>query len=154
MAPIGHRQRRASRPGWLRPTAQTAAIRDSRYSFPRSFGHGRDQLGDPPLSSLWGLRSLDGGHVFAFEAKGQALEGRSGLAVAAQGLGEVRRLSDDPRRGIKLEIDYDDVAFGDPARGTVRGADPDQALPAHHGDPAAPRMAVDRDGDQIGRAHV
>src|SRR5262245_17496389 len=54
-----------------------------------------DQPGDPPLSSLWSLRSLDGGHVFALEAKGQALEGRTRLPVAAQGLGEVRRPSDD-----------------------------------------------------------
>src|SRR5262245_13616837 len=49
---------------------------------------------------------------------------------------------------MQFEIDHDDVAFGDATGGTVRGADPDQALPAHQREPAAPRMAVDRDGDE------
>src|SRR5262249_45586505 len=71
--------------------------------------HGCDQLGDPALSGLRGLRSLDGGHVLALETKRQAVEGRSRFGFVAQSFGEVRRLSDDPRCGIKLEIDHDDV---------------------------------------------
>src|SRR5262245_24418394 len=37
--------------------------------------YGCDQLVDPPLASLWGLRSVDGGQVLALEAEGQAVEG-------------------------------------------------------------------------------
>src|SRR5262249_40816487 len=106
------------------------------------------QLSDPTLSGLQGLRSGDGDHLLALETKWQVVEGCSRFGFVAQSFDKVRRLSDDPRCGIKLEIDHDDVAFGDPARGTVRGADPDQALPAHQCDPAAPRMPVDRGGDR------
>src|SRR5262245_61768562 len=86
--------------------------------------------------------------MFALEAKGKAIEGRSGSGDVAQGPGEIRRLSGDPRRRIQFEIDHDNVAFGDPAPDTIRGADPDEVLPAHQRDPAPPRMAVDRDGDR------
>ena len=89
--------------------------------------------------------------MLALEAKGQAVEGRSRCGVMAQGLGEVRRLSDDSGRGIEPKIDGDHGAFGDPACGTVRRADPDQAPPPHDRNSAAPPVTVDRDGDR-GRA--
>src|SRR5262249_18902356 len=129
-------------------TEPTAAIRASRCSCPRFLGHRRDQLRDPPLSCLRGLRLIDGGYVFALEAKGQTLEGRSGPGSSAQSPGKVRRLSDDSRRAIELDTHHDDVAFGNPTRDTIRGADTDQALPAHHRDPGAPRVAVDRHSDR------
>ena len=90
--------------------------------------------------------------MLALETVRQAVKGGSGFRVVVQSLGEVRRFGHHPRLGVELKIDLDDVAFGDPARGAVRSADPDEALPAHRRDPAAPRMAVDRDGDQGPRA--
>src|SRR5262249_59816239 len=83
-------------------TERTAAIRDSRYSCPRFLGHRRNQLGNSPLSSLWRFRTVDRAHMLALEAKGQAIKGQPGFGVVSQSSGEVRRRSDDPRRGIKL----------------------------------------------------
>jgi hypothetical protein len=51
--------------------------------------------------------------VLALLAVGQAFIGGTGDRVRVEGAGEVRRLHDDSRLGIKLDVDLDLVAGRD-----------------------------------------
>src|SRR5262249_45342100 len=94
-----------------------------------------------------GLSVLDGLYVFAFEAVCQAVEGGARLRVAVECLGQVGWFGHHPRFGVELDLGLHPVAFGDAAGGTVGCADADDEPPAHGRDPAAPGVAVDRDGN-------
>jgi hypothetical protein len=63
---------------------------------------------------------------------------------------EVGGLSNFPRRFVQFDIDFNEIAFADPGGGAVGSTDPYKVLPAHCRHPAAPGVAIDRDG--YGRA--
>jgi hypothetical protein len=108
---------------------------------------GGDQLADAPLPCLRGLSVFDGSDVFALEAVWQAVEGGARLRVAVERPGQVGRFGHHPGFGVELDLRLHLVAFGDSAGRAVGCADADNEPPAHGGDPAAPGVAVDRDGN-------
>src|SRR5690349_20226074 len=137
---IGHRplsRRRAA--GGRRPPGALAHI-----VLPAD---GSDQLGDAPLPRLRGFGVPDGLYVLALEAVCQAVEGGARLRVAVECLGQVGWFGHHPWLGVELDVGLHAVAFGDSAGGAVGCADADDEPPAHRRDPAAPGVAVDRDGN-------
>src|SRR6266567_6452904 len=61
--------------------------------------------------------------------------------------GAYRHILTDLYAGVELELGLHHVAFGDPAGGAVGCADADNEPPAPGRHPAAPGVAVDRDGN-------
>lgn len=86
--------------------------------------------------------------MFSFEAKWQATEVGSGVQGLVQSLGQVGRQGHVPRLEVKLKVNLDDIPLDKACSGAIGGADPKQAPTSHQRRPAAPRMAVDDDGDR------
>src|SRR5262249_40893827 len=83
--------------------------------------------------------------VPALVAGGQAVVGGTGDRVGVKCAGEVRRLDDNPGLGIKLDLDLDLVTERDAGGLPIGLAEAEQEPAAHNGDPAPPRVPVDRD---------
>ncbi len=84
--------------------------------------------------------------MFLPKPERQTVKRRSGLRTTIERICEVGGLSNYPRRFVQFDIDFDEITFADPGGGAVGSTDPYKVPPAHCRHPAAPGVAIDRDG--------
>jgi hypothetical protein len=100
------------------------------------------------VSNIHAFCFFDLSDMLSFEAKWKAIESRFGFWGAVQSVGQVRRQAYVPGLAVKLKINFDHIAFGNAGGGAICSAYTNQTLTSHQRHSAAPRMAVNSDGDR------